>query len=121
MARSTARKNQNNPAVENAVNRMRPIHPGEILLHDYLEPLGISANKLAISLAVPAVRINDIIRGRRAITADTALRLGTYFGSKQSRFEHAQTWMNLQSTYDLKIKEQEDGANIIRNVRAPER
>ena len=74
---------------------MPPIHPGETLREDFLKPLGLSANGLAVELLVPATRINDIVRGKRAITADTALRLGRYFGTTP------QFWMNLQANYEL--------------------
>lgn len=75
------------------------IHPGEILLEEFLKPLGISQTKLAIDLRVPAPRINAIVRGRRSITADTALRLGAYFGMEP------QFWLNLQGNYDLGVAE----------------
>lgn len=78
-------------------NNLRPVHPGEILREDYLEPLGMSANKLAIALSVSAPKINDIVREKRAVTPDTALRLSRYFGGD------AHTWLNLQSAYELKI------------------
>ncbi|MEW6221582.1 MAG: HigA family addiction module antitoxin, partial [Thermodesulfobacteriota bacterium] len=74
-----------------------PIHPGEILRAEFLEPLGISQYRLAKDLGVAARRINDIVRGRRAITADTALRLGRYFNME------AQFWLNLQSHYDMEV------------------
>ena len=82
-------------------NGMRPVHPGEVLREDYLKPLGISANALALAqaLRVPASRVNDIVLERRGVTADTALRLERYFGSD------AQGWINMQATYDLKITE----------------
>lgn len=80
-------------------NGMRPIHPGEILREDFLVPLGMSANALATALRVPATRINDIVRERRAITPDTALRLARYFGGD------AQSWMNLQVAHDLRVAE----------------
>lgn len=73
------------------------IHPGEILVEEFLKPMGISQNKLAMDIHVPAPRINAIARGMRAISADTALRLGKYFGTG------AEFWMNLQSNYDLSI------------------
>ena len=73
------------------------IHPGEILEEEFLKPLGISQNRLATDIRVPAPRINAIVRGRRSITADTALRLGAYFGME------AQFWLNLQSNYDLGV------------------
>ena len=71
------------------------IHPGEILLEEFLKPMNISQNKLAMDIHVPAPRINAIARGRRAITADTALRLGKYFGTGP------EFWLNLQTNYDL--------------------
>ena len=72
-----------------------PIHPGEILLQEFLEPMGISQYRLAKSISVPQRRISEIVQGKRAITADTALRLGRFFGME------AQFWLNLQSRYDL--------------------
>ena len=75
------------------------IHPGEILDAEFLKPLGISQNQLALDLHVPAPRINAIVRGKRSITADTALRLGAYFGMEP------QFWLNLQSNYDLAVAE----------------
>ncbi|MGA2131119.1 MAG: HigA family addiction module antitoxin [Bryobacteraceae bacterium] len=77
------------------IKRRPPIHPGETLREDFLKPLGLSVNRLATELFVPATRINDIVRARRSITADTALRLARYFGTTP------QFWMNLQSNYDL--------------------
>ena len=91
---------------------MRPIHPGEILREEFLVPLGMTAHALALELKVPAPRINDIVRERRAITPDTALRLARYFGNTP------QFWMNLQSSYDLKITERETGSAIVRQVHA---
>ena len=75
------------------------IHPGEILKEEFLEPLGISQNQLAIDIRVPAPRISAIVRGRRAISADTALRLGAYFKMEP------QFWLNLQSNYDIGVAE----------------
>jgi addiction module HigA family antidote len=94
------------------INKMRPIHPGEILREEFLVPLGMTAHALALELKVPAPRINDIVRERRAITPDTALRLARYFGNTP------QFWMNLQSSYDLKITERETGSAIVRQVHA---
>jgi antitoxin HigA-1 len=91
-------------------NGMRPIHPGEILREDYLIPLGMSANALSTALRVPAPRINDIARERRAVTADTALRLARYFGGD------AQSWMNLQAAYDLRRAEIDIAHAIKREV-----
>lgn len=94
-----------------ASNKMRPIHPGEILREEYLVPLGMSANALAMELRVPSPRVNDIVRERRAITPDTALRLARYFGTT------AQFWLNLQSSFDLKQVEIEHGKEIERGIR----
>jgi addiction module HigA family antidote len=74
-----------------------PIHPGEILLEDFMKPLGISINRLARDIAVPPGRISEIVNGKRAITADTALRLGKYFSVSP------ETWMDLQSDFDLRM------------------
>ena len=78
-------------------NGMRPIHPGEVLREEFLLPMGLSAHALAIALHVPAPRINDIVRERRAITADTAIRLGRYFGMS------AEFWMGLQADYEMAL------------------
>jgi addiction module HigA family antidote len=80
-------------------NGMRPIHPGEILREEFLIPMKLSAHALALALGVPAPRINDIARERRAITADTALRLARYFGTS------AEFWMGLQTDFDLRRAE----------------
>ncbi len=93
-----------------ATNKMRPIHPGEILREEYLAPLGMTPHALAMELRVPAPRINDVVREKRGITVDTALRLSRYFDTT------AQFWMNLQSSYDLKIAEREVGGKIEREI-----
>jgi antitoxin HigA-1 len=80
-------------------NGMRPVHPGEVLKEDYLEPLGMSVNALAKRLRVPVSRVNDIVRGRRGVTADSALRLARCFGGDP------QSWLNLQMIYDLRKAE----------------
>lgn len=85
---------------------MRPIHPGEILRDEYLVPLGLSANALSIQLRVPAPRINEVVRERRGITTDTALRLARYFNTT------AQFWLNLQTSFDLKQTEIQVGKKI---------
>jgi addiction module HigA family antidote len=77
--------------------RLRPVHPGDVLKKDFLEPLGLSAYRLARELRVTPVRINDIVRRRRAVTADTALRLGAYFGTAP------EFWLNLQTSHDLEV------------------
>ena len=91
-------------------NGMRPVHPGEILREDYLVPLSMSANALAKALNVPAPRINDIVRERRGITADTAMRLARYFGGD------ARSWLNLQAAYDLRVAEIENAKRIKREI-----
>jgi addiction module HigA family antidote len=96
-------------------NGMRPVHPGEILREDYLKELGMSANALARALNVPAPRINDIVRERRGITADTALRLARYFGGD------ARSWMNLQTAYELRTTEIAAGKNIEKEITAKPR
>ena len=80
-------------------NGMRPVHPGEVLREDFLKPMALSANALAKHLHVPASRINDIVLERRGVTADTALRLSRAFGGD------AQSWLNLQTAYDLRSVE----------------
>jgi addiction module HigA family antidote len=89
-----------------AKNNMRPIHPGEILREEFLAPLGMSSNALSIHLRVPAPRINDVVREKRGVTTDTALRLARYFNTT------AQYWLNLQSSYDLKQTESLVGNKI---------
>ncbi|MFJ3314555.1 HigA family addiction module antitoxin [Herbaspirillum huttiense] len=96
-------------------NRMRPIHPGEILREEFLAPINLSANALAIALHVPATRIGEIVNERRGISPDTALRLARFFGGD------AQSWLNLQMTYDLKIAQRDHGARIEQEVRPLER
>ena len=92
-------------------NRMRPIHPGEVLRKEYMVPLGLSANRLARALGVTPARVNDIVREKRGITGDTALRLARYFGTD------AQSWLNLQTAYDLRIAELASGNAIDRQVK----
>lgn len=92
------------------VNGMRPIHPGEVLCEDYLKPLGMSANALAIALHVPPSRINDIVLARRGVTVDTAMRLVRYFGGD------VKSWLNLQIAYDIKIAEAAKKSAIEREV-----
>ena len=89
-------------------NRMRPVHPGEILREDFLVPLNMSVNALALALNVPATRIHEIVKERRSITADTAERLARYFGGD------ATSWLYLQAIYDLKTLPTRD--DIIRRV-----
>lgn len=91
-------------------NGMRPVHPGEVLREEYLLPLGMSARALAIALRVPPPRISDILRGRRSVTADTALRLARHFGGD------ARSWLNLQIAYDLRVAEIRSARKITREV-----
>ena len=93
-----------------AKNGMRPVHPGEVLREDYLVPLNMSANALAKALNVPAPRINDIVRERRGVSADTAMRLARYFGGD------ARSWLNLQAAYDLRVAEIDNAKRIEREI-----
>ena len=92
-----------------------PIHPGEILLEEFLEPMGISQYRLAKATSVPARRINEIVHGKRSITADTALRLSRYFGMSD-RF-----WMNLQSRYDIELEKDRLGTRLDEEVEVYEK
>ena len=92
------------------MNKMRPTHPGEVLREEFLEPLGLSAHALAVALRVPAPRINDVVRERRGITPDTALRLARFFKTTP------QFWMNLQASYDLKIALRDSRGRIEKEV-----
>jgi addiction module HigA family antidote len=80
------------------LEKLVPIHPGEVLQADFIEPLGITQHRIAVEIGVPPRRINEIVHGKRRITADTSLRLGRYFGTS------AQFWLNLQSHYDLEVE-----------------
>jgi antitoxin HigA-1 len=91
-------------------NGMRPVHPGEILREDYLKPLGMSANALAVAVRVPASRINDIVLERRGVTVDTAMRLVRYFGGD------VQSWMNLQTAYEVKAAQKTLARKIEKEV-----
>ena len=93
-----------------AAKKIGPIHPGEILLLEFLEPLGISQYRLAKAINVPARRINEIVKGSRSITANTALRLARYFDTSE-RF-----WLNLQSHYDLEIERDRLGTSLQKEV-----
>jgi addiction module HigA family antidote len=95
------------------MNRMRPIHPGEILLEEYLKPLNMSANALATVLGVPANRISAIVAGKRSVTADTALRLARAVGTTP------EFWLNMQMVHDLRVAEMESGAAVraVRRIR----
>ena len=91
--------------------RLPPVHPGEVLLEEFLRPLGLSQNRVALCTSVPPRRINEIVLGKRSVTADTALRLARYFGTSP-RF-----WMSLQSSYDLDVAEDVLGKRLEREVR----
>jgi addiction module HigA family antidote len=91
--------------------KLSPIHPGEILLEEFLKPLGISQYRLAKDINVPARRINEIVLGKRAVSADTALRLSRYF-TLSDRF-----WMNLQARYDLEVQKDRLAGRLEREVR----
>ena len=82
-----------------ANSKLAPVHPGEVLMEDFIEGFGITQNKLAVAIGVPPRHINEIVHGKRAVTADTALRLGKHFGVP------AQFWLNLQTQYDLDVAE----------------
>jgi addiction module HigA family antidote len=90
--------------------KLDPIHPGEVLLAEFLEPLGLSQYRLAHAISVPPRRINEIVHGNRAISADTALRLSRFFGTS------AQFWLNLQARYDLETERDRLGARLKREV-----
>jgi len=89
---------------------LSPVHPGEILLEEFLTPLGLSQYRLARGLGVPARRINEIVHGTRTVTADTALRLARFFGTSE-RF-----WLNLQTAYDLDVERDRLGARLRKEV-----
>jgi addiction module HigA family antidote len=91
-------------------NGMRPVHPGEVLLEDYIKPMGVSVRAVAMGLHVPYSRLSEIIKGQRGVSADTALRLERYFGSE------AKGWLNLQAAYELRVAEIENGKAIAKEV-----
>ena len=93
------------------MERLSPIHPGEILLEDFMKPLGLSQYRVAKDIGVPALRISQIVRGQRSITADSALRLARYFGTS------AAVWLRLQARYDLEVTEAKMARRITREVK----
>ncbi len=93
------------------MDKLPPIHPGEVLLEDFMKPLGLSQYRVAKDIGVPTLRISQIVRGQRSITADTALRLARYFGTS------AAVWLRLQARYDLEVAEDQLGPRIKREVR----
>jgi addiction module HigA family antidote len=107
MSKSSTTTKKNSTALP---RKLPPIHPGEILLEDFMVPLGLSMNKLALALHVPVPRIAEIVHARRAITPDTALRLARYFNTS------ARFWLNLQAAYDLEVAEDRLAGMIARQV-----
>jgi len=97
-----------------SARKITPVHPGEILLEEFLQPLGISQYRLSKDISVAPRRINEIVQGKRSITADTALRLARYFGLSE-RF-----WLNLQSRYDLEVEKDKLDARLKKEVRVLE-
>jgi addiction module HigA family antidote len=95
--------------------RLPPVHPGEVLLEDFMKPLGLSQYRLAKDISVTPIRISQIVNGKRAITADTAMRLAHYFGTS------AAVWLRLQARYDLEVAELQYGEQIKREVRVLDR
>jgi addiction module HigA family antidote len=95
-----------------AKKKIEPLHPGEVLLEEFLEPMSLSQNRLALDIGVPPRRINEIVLGKRRITADTALRLARYFGMSP------QFWLGLQMDYDLDLEEDRLAGRLNREVRA---
>ncbi len=95
----------------NRKKTLSPVHPGEILLHDFLEPLELSQNKLAVEIKVPPRRINEIVLGKRGITADTALRLSLFFGTSPD------LWLNLQSSYALDCIQLKEGKELQKTIK----
>lgn len=98
-----------------ATRKLEPIHPGEVLLADFLEPLQLSQYRLAQDISVPPRRINEIVHGKRAVSADTALRLARYFGTTE------QFWLNLQARFDLEVQRDLLGGRLAREVRVLDR
>jgi addiction module HigA family antidote len=91
--------------------KLNPVHPGEVLMEEFLKPLDLSQNRLAIEIGVDARRINEIVQGKRAVTANTALRLARYFDMSP------EFWLGLQSQYDLDVEEDKMGGQLAREVR----
>jgi addiction module HigA family antidote len=92
--------------------KLHPIHPGEVLFEEFLKPMGISQNRLALNIGVPPRRINEIVLGKRGISADTALRLAKFFGTS------AEFWLGLQAQYDLDVTSEELGTRLEQEVKA---
>ena len=92
-------------------NHLPPVHPGEVLLEDFMKPLGITQYRLAKDIGVSSLRVSQIVRGKRSITADTAMRLARYFGTS------AGIWMRIQARYDLEVAQAEDAGKIAKEVK----
>jgi addiction module HigA family antidote len=92
------------------MKKMPPVHPGEILMEEFLKPMGLSQYRIAVDISVSPRRINEIVHGKRAISADTALRLAHYFGNSEG------FWMNLQMRYDLEIQRDRIGEEVLREI-----
>lgn len=97
------------------MDRLPPIHPGEVLWEDFMKPLGLSQYRVAKDMGVPQLRISQIVKGKRAVTADTAMRLARYFGTS------AEVWLRLQARYDLEVAEGANGKRIDEEVKPLER
>ena len=93
------------------MKKLPPVHPGEILMEEFLKSMAISQYRLAVDISVPPRRINEIVHGKRAITADTALRLARYFGNSEG------FWMNLQARYDLEVQRERIGEEVLKEIR----
>ena len=94
-----------------SVKKLKPVHPGEVLMEEFLKPMELSQNRLALAIGVPPRRINEIVLGKRSITADTALRLGRYFGMSP------QFWLGLQMDYDLDVTADNLGKRLKKEVK----
>ncbi len=93
------------------MKKLLPVHPGEVLLEDFMKPLGLSQYRVAVDIGVSPLRINQIVHGKRAITADTALRLARYFGTTPG------IWLRLQARYDLEVAQEQLAERIVREVK----
>jgi antitoxin HigA-1 len=100
------------PITIDAMKKLPPIHPGEVLLEDFMKPLGLSQYRVAADIGVAPLRISQIVRGKRAISADTALRLARYFGTTPG------IWLRLQARYDLEVAQEHSGKQIEQQVKA---
>jgi addiction module HigA family antidote len=88
------------------MDKLAPVHPGGVLLEEFIDPMGLSQNRVAVAIGVPPRRVNEIVHGKRRVTADTALRLARYFGTSD------EFWLNLQSRFDLEVERDHLGASL---------